>query len=246
MLALSAPRGVKRSGTTLPHRAVEPKRSKAVIAERAATLVPGVSVRGFMTELFDDLPLARVLLQQWSFMTLAMHSSLRDRYRVFFRILFDTPLNFSVALTNDRTTDCMLTHDIAGFEVKLALLTAAQTQQLARLIETVTHREAFCAFERKLTHTAFVDGDTARPWCNIPSLFALFLDEELVSARDFPERAMRAEAMSYVLQDMLASQCHLPSARVNCLQRAIELIFDTVAAGAQLPLTSGELHAKLM
>jgi hypothetical protein len=200
-----------------------------------------MGVRDLVYSIFDDHDLVRMLMQQWLASMGASMDTLADIYVAMYRVIFETPLCFSI------TRDAILTHKLNGFEVKISHLNQKQNQLLDDFYKNGKYTKAFNKFVQNQSYTNVEDLDTDAPWCNPTELFSLFIDEELHRAKDAVEFVVRADCMSIVLQDMLHSVTSLDYRQHEYMQRALEALHTRMTAlgNARFPMEEGAFYAQL-
>jgi hypothetical protein len=187
-----------------------------------------MSVNAFLSCMFDEEILSRLIIEQWKDRCSAVHETLMEVYVAMYRVVFETRICFAVM------SNSIMTHEYNGFEVEFSIMSAAQKTKLLELLQPMNYNIANCPFVNNVSMTGFPREANDGTWCNTRRFFATFVDNELSTARDYEEAVMRADTLSIVLQDMLISSTRIAPAHAQFLQIMIEAIHKT-----ELPTTEG-------
>ncbi len=167
----------------------------------------------------------RQVIRQWKEHSDGMHSNLYDMYNVMYAVVFDTAMCFAIM------NDSVITHRFNGFEVEFDMMSPKQKALLSTVIDTAKYSVANCPFVKNVSMTNVVDEEPSAPWCDCELVFAVFMDEELATAKSFEDLVTRADTFGVVLQEILNRGNSCDPAHNNFIVRSLECLTVQLSGG---------------
>jgi len=201
-----------------------------------------VYFRELLRSLFADEPLMRVTIAQWKKDTAYTMQSLQEMYTCMYAVVFTTPLCFTVVDVK------IMTHTFHTFAFERQNLSPVQLTLLNELIAEENYTSTRCEFVAVDRKTKFPDPSSEKntAWCDQENLFSLFIDSELSTATTLGDFISRADALSIVMQDMIAIAETVNNRHGSYLRRALEALNAKQRAGPSVfPMHEGSLLTAL-